>query len=204
MPAQTSPYYMLMAICCCMAVASAFSPSSSSRAYFSSKQTLQRQAFRSSSPQLLRRLKGTTFLLSSKEEEIAKLEEQLKKLKEEAQAEDANDEQRQLQESDEATPTTGLSSADYVGRGPAKRPVTPMEEMVTEAWKAEQVAAEEEQEEGGGILPKIVGSIAVVLFLAIFSQAPMGQEDLSKYQGVKGPTTQIDLGDLNPTRANDN
>ena len=56
----------------------------------------------------------------------------------------------------------------------------------------------------GGTITTVIGTIALVVFLGLFSQVPVGQEDLSKYQAVKTPaTTQIDLGDLNPSRSSD-
>lgn len=138
---------------------------------------------------------------SNKEEEIAKLEEQLRRLREETEAEDAMakkeiEESGKLDESRQVVSTSG--GVEYVGRGPAKRPVQPMEEMLTEAWKAEQAPKEEDS----GLLPKILGPIALFALLVALAQVPVGQEDLSKYQGIKSPTTQIDLGDLNPSNTN--
>ena len=143
------------------------------------------------------------LLKSSKDDEIAKLEEQLRKLKEEAESE--SEEQKSsstvLQEIQPFNPDS------FVGRGPAKRPIQPMEEMLSEAWK-EQVEPQElrsstsSQQNGGLSIPAILGGVALVLFLGFFSQVPVGQEDLSKYQAIKA-STQIDLGDINPIRSGD-
>eukprot|EP00985_Skeletonema_marinoi_P001692 scaffold686_cov245-Skeletonema_marinoi.AAC.3 len=37
-----------------------------------------------------------------------------------------------------------------------------------------------------------------IVFLGLFSQIPVGESDLQKYQDVKGSSSRIDLGDLNP------
>ena len=130
---------------------------------------------------------------SSKEEEIAKLEQQLRQLKEEAEQEEA------VEEDSSQVATTPTDPADFVGRGPAKRPVKPMEEMMSESWKEEDVEGS-----GGGLgtVASIAAGLAFVAFLACFSQVPVGQEDLGKYQAIK-TSTSIDLGDMNPSRVSD-
>lgn len=148
------------------------------------------------------RLTSRLFLSDSrKEEEIAKLEEQLRRLKEEA---DADQVQIQKESQDSAQVVLPQTNPDsYIGRGPAKRPVTPMDEMVSEAWKAEQAPEEIKEKSGlGGTMTTVLGAIGLVVLLAIFAQTPVGQDDMSKYQGAKTPT-QIDLGDLNPSRPRD-
>ena len=137
-------------------------------------------------------------LASSREEEIAKLEEQLRKLKEESAEEPVAADMSLAAEEGEATESVALTSDDYVGRGPAKRPVQPMEEMMSEAWKAQD---DNSASEGGGITG-ILAAIALVVFLGFFSQIPVGQEDLTKYQAIK-TSTSIDLGDINPVKAGD-
>lgn len=141
----------------------------------------------------------SSLLFYSREEEIAKLEEQLKKLKEEEeQGQGQILEQSSMDESSSVTTTTTTttSSSDYVGRGPAKRPVEPMQEMMTEQWKAS--SSELASDEGNNLVVNILIGIAFIVILGIFSQIPIGQEDLSKYSAVKNASTGIDLGDLNP------
>lgn len=140
--------------------------------------------------------RGWLALSSSRDEEIAKLEEQLRKLKEESDASEAVVEEPTTITEEEVAPA--LNSEDYVGRGPAKRPVQPMQEMMSEAWKVED---DNSASEGGG-LSTILAAVAVVLFVGIFSQIPVGQEDLTKYQAVK-TSTSIDLGDINPIKSGD-
>ncbi|CAB9513005.1 expressed unknown protein [Seminavis robusta] len=139
----------------------------------------------------------TSLLRSSKDEEIAKLEEQLRKLKEE-------EEEPVVEEETEEPAIVVTSSDDFVGRGPAKRAVQPMEEMLSEAWKdgGSSSSSVEETSEGGISIPAILASIAFVVFVGFFSQVPVGQDDLSKYQAIKTDTS-IDLGDINPVRSGD-
>ena len=117
-------------------------------------------------------------LQNSKEDEIAKLEEQLKKLKNEA--------------------------ATYIDQPEEKQPApepaeeVPIELFLSEQWKEQEAAGS--AEEGGGGLTTILAGVGLALFLVLFSQVPIGQEDLSKYSAIKAPTEQIDLGDLNRAR----
>ena len=148
----------------------------------------------------------TCLASNSKDEEIAKLEEQLRKLKEETEddKEEAPVEVATVSPATEETAAakeTSLDVDDFVGRGPAKRPVKPMEEMMSETWKAEQKDPAE-QEGGGNAIITVVAGIVLVAFLAFFSQVPVGQEDLTKYQAIK-TSTSIDLGDINPARSGD-
>lgn len=123
-------------------------------------------------PQLSQGRGSSSALFESKDEEIAKLEEQLKKLKEEATTEEiATPEVQELEES------------------------VSEELFLTEKWKE----SETEAKEGGGLIG-ILGAVGLALFFALFSQVPVGQEDLSKYSAIKAPTEQIDLGDLNRSR----
>ena len=50
----------------------------------------------------------------------------------------------------------------------------------------------------GGAM-KAALALGFVVFLAVFSQVPVGEDDLTKYQGKKGNVERIDLGDLNPS-----
>ncbi|KAL3918813.1 MAG: hypothetical protein SGARI_007359, partial [Bacillariaceae sp.] len=117
-------------------------------------------------------------LHSSKDDEIAKLEEQLQKLKEAKEAEASTVEA--TSPSDQAT-----EDEEEVDIGM----------FLSEGWKEKETA-----ESGGGGLTGIIGAVALVLGLLAFSQVPIGQEDLSKYSAIKAPTEQIDLGDLNRAR----
>jgi hypothetical protein len=115
-------------------------------------------------------------LRDSKEEEIAKLEEQLRRLKEENKAEQ---------------PAYGVAEDEE------KFDDVPLDMFMTERWKIQE--AESAGSSGG--FSGVLYAVAAVLALALFSQVPVGQEDLSKYSVGNSPAAeQIDLGDLNRAR----
>lgn len=121
-------------------------------------------------------------LAASKEDEIRALEEKLQRLKEEA----VEEEETAVVVEEEENVVTLNDQAVYT-------------ELLTEQWKEDEVASE-----GGGALKSVATAFAVIgvlVGLALFSQVPVGQEDLSRYSVT--PTTtnrQIDLGDLNRAR----
>jgi hypothetical protein len=124
-------------------------------------------------------------LYSNKDEEIAKLEEQLKRLKKEKASEAQLD----------VSPQNGEIAPPRL----EEEEEVSIDMFLSEGWK-EKEAAESSGTGGGGTLTTIAGVLALVVGLAVFSQVPIGQEDLSKYSAIKAPTEQIDLGDLNKAR----
>lgn len=73
--------------------------------------------------------------------------------------------------------------------------------MFSERWKEAKdgyVTKQEEKSMGG--IAKAAGALAFVIFLGLFSQVPVGEESLQRYQDVKGSSSRIDLGDLNPVQ----
>lgn len=133
---------------------------------------------------------------NNKDEEIARLEEQLRKLKEE-----------QGIDSDDGTISSPPTQAEEGGE--VESPVAeevPLELFLSEKWKEGEVSNGNDGEDGdggggiGGAATGILGAVGLAIFLAFFSQVPIGQEDLSKYSAIKAPTEQIDLGDLNRAR----
>jgi hypothetical protein len=121
------------------------------------------------------------LLFDSKEEEIAQLEEQLKKLKEEKST---------AQEKVAVAPKVDNAQPEE------EQEEVPDNVFLSERWKEEETSSEG----GGGGLTTILGAIGLAVVLAFFSQVPVGQEDLSRYSAIKAPTSQIDLGDLNRAR----
>eukprot|EP00536_Pseudo-nitzschia_multiseries_P000774 jgi/Psemu1/300310/fgenesh1_kg.9_\ len=138
---------------------------------------------------------------SSKDDEIAKLEEQLRKLKE---------------EKGEVVPTEATTTATTTTTAPVDADEEiPLEEasmdmFLSEGWKearsnydpsntATRKRQEEEQGNVVGTIAKVAGGLLAVI---LFSQIPVGQEDLSKYSAIKSgpPTTTIDLGDINSVK----
>jgi hypothetical protein len=164
---------------------------------------------------------------SSKEDEIEKLEQELKIAQLEAELRKLKEEK-----ADEAPPQADETQPPKVKSGPMvvddEEPVVSKEEddkkveydedgeilgeasmdmFLSEGWKeaksgydpkktATVVRKTEEQESTVGLIAKVVGALVAVL---LFSQIPVGQEDLSKYSSIKSVPvkTSIDLGDIN-------
>jgi len=171
----------------------------------------------------------TTETDNSKEDEIEKLEQELKiaqleaelrKLKEEK----ATEAPPQVDETPSSPPKVKLGpmvvdneepvaskqeedkKVEYDEDGEILEEAS-MDMFLSEGWKeaksgydpkktATVVRKTEEQESTFGLIAKVVGALVAVL---VFSQIPVGQEDLSKYSAIKsGPVkTSIDLGDIN-------
>lgn len=69
--------------------------------------------------------------------------------------------------------------------------------MFSEKWKEGDDGAVD----GEGIMGTVKTAALVlgfVVFLGFFSQVPVGESDLQRYQDIKGSSSRIDLGDLNP------
>ncbi len=138
---------------------------------------------------------STTRLFSTndtddKQAEIAALEERLRQLKEEEGITEAKEElQKQIAKLD----TDELAMLEKIEE-------TDDSIMFSEKWKEGGGSSSDiaEEEEGLGVIAKVGLAIGFVLFLALFSQVPVGESDLQKYQDVKASTSRIDLGDLNP------
>ena len=70
--------------------------------------------------------------------------------------------------------------------------------MFSERWKeAKDKVEKKQQEETMGGIAKIGLAIGALVLLGLFSQVPIGEENLMKYQDIKGNFDRIDLGDLN-------
>jgi len=122
-------------------------------------------------------------LSSSKEDEIRELEERLQRLKEEA----TKEETVAVEEEEEEAGVNLNEQAVYT-------------ELLTEQWKEEEA----DQAAEGGIMKSAgvaLATVGLLVGLALFSQVPVGQEDLSRYSTPStASSTQIDLGDLNRAR----
>lgn len=110
-------------------------------------------------------------LFSSKEDEIAELEEKLRKLKEESSAE------------------TTVNDLEFEGSEDSPKPVIdePFEEMLSESWK------DSEESDSGAVVKNLIGAGIAVLLAIVVSQVPVGNDGYDKYTAVK-PSTSIDLG----------
>lgn len=123
----------------------------------------------------------TPRLFESTDDEIAQLEEKLRKLKRE-------------KEKQEVAVNTITEPAE-------KLEEVPLEMFLTEQWKEKDAATSSDGQSSSGSLSNILYAVGAAVVIALFSQIPIGQEDLSKYSiGSSPPSEQIDLGDLNRAR----
>eukprot|EP00978_Attheya_sp_CCMP212_P037717 scaffold180528_cov53-Attheya_sp.AAC.5 len=134
---------------------------------------------------------GTNVRSSNRDEEIANLEQQLQKLKEQPE-EDSSEL--------EPPPVEASSSFTFPGEK-AMAPGKGEDFFFTEGDLDSQGILEETTEKGGpGLLPMIGLVVAAIVALGIFSQVPVGQEDFTRYSSTPTTSTRIDLGDLNEGR----
>jgi len=158
---------------------------------------------------------------NTKDDEIARLDQELKIAKLEAEL-------AKLKEENADANSAEASAVD--APAPPKKPLVVVEEartakpeeddeemisledasmdmFLSEGWKearsgydpkntATVTRKTEEQNNAFGLIAKLVAGIVLVI---VFSQIPVGQEDLSKYSNIKStaPKTMIDLGDIN-------
>jgi len=118
-----------------------------------------------------------TAIFSDKQQEIAKLEEQLEALKNEQEAE-------------------AIAGDDSV---PTEEEVD-MDMFLTEQWKEAKANVDKKKaEDQSSAIGGVAKVVAALLALVLFSQVPIGGEDLTKYS-VGTQVDTIDLGDLNRAR----
>ena len=143
-----------------------------------------------------------SYLQSSKEEEIAELERKLQQLKQEAaQEEGAVASPPPPPAFNTIPPPPTVQAAPAPAQEDENADVSE-DFMLSEKWKESQPVRSEE--EGGGFgsaLTGILGGIGLAVFIALFSQVPVGQENYSKYAALDAPKEVIDLGDLNRARS---
>ena len=126
---------------------------------------------------------------AAKMEQIAKLEAELRQLKGE-------------QKEEPAAPTTTVEEEDEEMLEEAS-----MDMFLSEGWKEAREGYDpnntatitRKNEEQGNLVGTVAKVVGAIVALVVFSQIPVGQEDLSKYSAIKsGPAkTTIDLGDTN-------
>lgn len=153
----------------------------------------------------------------SKEDEINKLEQELKIARLEAELAKLKEDKSPNEDGDDAPSKAAGPPPPLTAKyKPMEAVEEEDEEMLDEAsmdmfmsegWKdrtagynpkntATVTRKTEEQNNLIGLAVKVVGALLAVI---LFSQIPVGQEDLSKYSAIKsGPArTSIDLGDMN-------
>ena len=73
--------------------------------------------------------------------------------------------------------------------------------MFSERWKeAKDGYVTKQQQSSMGGIGKVGLALGFVVLLGVFSQVPIGEENLQKYQAVQGNPSRIYLGDLNPVQ----
>lgn len=117
----------------------------------------------------------------TKEDEIAALEEKLRRLKE--------DEDQKMKEEDLNVFAADQRTLERV-RG--------KDMLLSEQELIEAQIMEKQDDSDGNIVPKVAAALGLAVALLLFAQIPVGQEDYQKYS-VSGSSTvrTIDLGDLN-------
>jgi hypothetical protein len=133
-------------------------------------------------------------LAAANDEEIARLEEEIRKLREEAP-----DESMGEVEASEAAFAAARAIAD---KKRLLAQVRGKDMLLTEgALIQENILENESSSSTFGLMPALLGA-ALAAGVIAFSQVPVGQDSLSRYSVQAGPTvsTKIDLGDINPDR----
>jgi len=143
---------------------------------------------------------------NSKDDEIAKLEEQLKKLKEGKSTVVAPSGEEKIEESASIAPPSPLRTDDADADEEVLEEAS-MDMFLSEGWKeaksnydpSNTATNKRQADEQGSLIGTVVKVVGGILAVVLFSQIPVGQEDLSKYSAIKsGPAvTTVDLGDTN-------
>jgi hypothetical protein len=142
---------------------------------------------------------------STREEEIAKLQEQLRKLEETPEPEPEPEPVLKLKEE---TPgpepaTYSLAKLKKIADEKALKNVKGKDMLLTEREliNARLIGGGGEAGVGLGTLPTILAVLGAAVLLFLFAQVPVGQEDLTRYSATGSSISKtIDLGDLNPDR----
>jgi hypothetical protein len=137
-------------------------------------------------------LRQSRLFLSSREEEIARLEKQLRELREQ------EDEKKIIGDS---TTTQKLTREEAeISRRLEK--IQGKEMLLSERELLSDGIVEEEGESSrGGSLVGVIGTIVAVVAVIAFSQIPVGRENLARYSATGSSAIKtIDLGDINPDR----
>ena len=131
----------------------------------------------------------------TREDEIAKLEEQIRQLRAEQEMSSVTAKE---QESADAQVQKLVAEKRVLER------VSGKDLLITEGTLISENLMETESAGGGNIIVTALAVVAAAVFLFFFSQVPIGQDDFSKYSatGSAGTVTKtIDLGDLNPDKS---
>lgn len=131
----------------------------------------------------------------TREDEIAKLEEQIRQLRAEQEKSAVT-----AQEQENAD----VQVQKLVAEKRVLERVSGKDMLITEGTLISENLMETESAGGGNIIVTALAVVAAAVFLFFFSQVPIGQEDFSKYSATGSASTvtkTIDLGDLNPDKS---
>jgi hypothetical protein len=132
--------------------------------------------------------KARVALHSSRDEEIIKLEEQLRKLKDESTDEEPSDD--------------GMSAAAFASVSDRRiLEKVKGKDMLLSERELYDVNIVKDETSGGSVVQNILIGVAALVFFAVFAQIPVGQEDYQKYSVGTTQSRTIDLGDLNTDAA---
>jgi hypothetical protein len=139
---------------------------------------------------------------TSRDEEIAKLEAQLRQLRE-SESIPANDEDNVAAAATKATtldPDDVRTLKEFAEARRRLEKVKGKDMLLTEQELIKGGLMDDSSNSNfGGPVPAIAVAIAALVGLIAFAQIPIGQEDLARYSATGSSTLKtIDLGDLNP------
>ena len=115
--------------------------------------------------------RGLSIMKAGKDDEIAALEDKIRRLKEEAE--------EKVGESSNIASDFEAPNADID---------EPFGEMLSESWKVESEPSDE-----GGVVKNLITAVIILVLAIALSQVPVGQEGLDKYSTAK-PNQSLDLG----------
>ena len=128
-----------------------------------------------------------------KQSEIAALEERLRQLKDQEFSE-----MNTTPVGNNNIPVDFTDDEEYGMEGETEDSI-----MFSERWKeAKDGYVTKQQQSSMGGIGKVGLALGFVVLLGLFSQVPIGEENLQKYQGEKGNPSRIYLGDMNPAQEN--
>ena len=147
-----------------------------------------------------------TFLSStSRDEEIAKLEAQLRQLREsETSPDNREDDLTTAAKTATIDPDDERTLKEFAEARRRLEKVKGKDMLLTEQELIKGGLMEDSSSGSlGGVVPAVAVVIAAFVGLIAFAQIPIGQEDLARYSATGSSTLKsIDLGDLNPDVAN--
>lgn len=147
-----------------------------------------------------RRRKASRLYSSTRDEEIAKLEAQLRQLRE-SETSESNEEESPT-EATKLDPDDVRTLQEFAEARRRLEKVKGKDMLLTEQELIKGGLMDGSSSSSnifGGAVPAVAVAIAAFVGLIAFAQIPIGQDDLARYSATGSSTLKtIDLGDLNP------